>query len=323
MGPAVREGERERRPIVFAVLLPLLIIGGTAAADAPLAWQTGKAAEKAVAADRPKPVASAPVPLEKLVPGLPETRFRHTVDTPDQALPPQPRDSRRAEAVPPEPKGAAARLVEYVPPAEVQAAPGRARPEQCTGRTGPYQREVEEFLRLRPDGVQSPGDCRAIRDWQLAEGIQPAIGFAGPTSWGRARLARAKKEPNAGRRCPEAPDTRIACVDLTRQLMWVQRGGDVVFGPVSVRTGMPDHETRTGRHQVYWRNKQHVSSIYETPMPFAQFFDDGEAFHGVYGNIFDPGGGSHGCVNLAYTDAERLWDVLEVNDPVFLWGKRP
>ncbi|MFG2195317.1 L,D-transpeptidase [Streptomyces sp. NPDC048639] len=39
-------------------------------------------------------------------------------------------------------------------------------------------------------------------------------------------------------------------------------------------------------------------------MPFAQFFNGGQAFHGDHGTIYDRNGGSHGCVNLRYDDAK-------------------
>ena len=52
--------------------------------------------------------------------------------------------------------------------------------------------------------------------------------------------------------------------------------------------------------------RNHTSTLYNTPMPFSQFFDRGEALHGVYGDIYESPG-SHGCVNLKWMDAERLW----------------
>jgi hypothetical protein len=58
-------------------------------------------------------------------------------------------------------------------------------------------------------------------------------------------------------------------------------------------------------------------------MPYAQFFNGGQAIHGVHSNIHDPNGGSYGCVNLTYRDAKRLWSVLRLHDRVFSWGRRP
>ncbi|MGK5632344.1 L,D-transpeptidase, partial [Streptomyces sp. URMC 123] len=263
-----------------------------------------------------------PVPLRDLVPGLPPApHHRLHRDTPDQALPPRvPVDRATREPVPPavgeEP------LVEYVPRAEAVRRQGGAAPVPCSASTGPYQREVEAFLGLPVDGVQSGKDCETIRAWQRKEGIEPAIGFAGPTSMARIRLAEARRNPNADGRCP-AGTGRVVCLDLPRQIMWVQRGDRVVFGPVTIRSGKAGYATRTGWHRIYLRNRDHWSTLYRAPMPFAQFFNGGQAFHGVYGNVHDPEGGSHGCVNLTYADARRLWDVLSLGDRVYSWGRRP
>ncbi|MGP3999226.1 L,D-transpeptidase family protein [Streptomyces sp. 8N706] len=213
-------------------------------------------------------------------------------------------------------------VVELVPPDEVQPGDDAAGPLRCTDSTGPYQREVEEFLRLTVNGTQSKRDCEAIRAWQTKENIEPAIGFAGPSTWGRMRLAEARRDPDPEGLCPVV-DGRVACVDLPRQLMWVQYGGRVVFGPVAIRSGKPGYPTRVGWNRIFWKHEDHFSTIYQSPMPFAQFFNGGQAFHGVFGNIYDQEGGSYGCVNLTYQDAKVLWNVLQKDDRVFSWGRRP
>ncbi|MEV8016642.1 L,D-transpeptidase [Streptomyces sp. NPDC086554] len=123
------------------------------------------------------------------------------------------------------------------------------------------------------------------------------------------------------KKCPTRA-YRVACVDLRRQLMWVQKGKRVLLGPVPVRSGRAGYVTRTGWHKVYWKHKNHWSSIYETPMPYSQFFDGGQAFHGIYSSIHNPPG-SHGCVNLRLDDARRLWRTLHKGDRVYAWGRRP
>jgi lipoprotein-anchoring transpeptidase ErfK/SrfK len=104
--------------------------------------------------------------------------------------------------------------------------------------------------------------------------------------------------------------------------MWVQNGKKVVFGPVQVRTGRKGFATRTGLKRVYWRHKNHVSTLYDVPMPYSQFFDGGEAFHSVAIPLSTPPG-SHGCVNMTKRDAKALWGVLKLHDYVYVWGKRP
>ncbi|MFH0174360.1 L,D-transpeptidase family protein [Streptomyces cacaoi] len=239
------------------------------------------------------------------------------IDTPDQMLAPRVYTPTAAEdAV--EPRDAVEgtyALVEYVPLDEVMTRVA------CSKLAGPYQRAVERWLKLTVDGKQSGADCRAIRAFQRQQKIEPAIGFAGPVTWARMQLIAAKKNPNARKKCPVRTH-RVACVDLDRQLTWVQKGTKVVFGPVSMRSGRVVHPTRKGWHTIYWRHKNHVSTLYNAPMPYAQFFDGGQAFHAVYGSIHTTIG-SMGCVNLTVGDARRLWGVLKKGDRVYVWGHRP
>lgn len=267
----------------------------------------------------PVPVVPSPAGAEgQLVPGVPlgpEQPWQ--IDTPDQALAPKVYRPTAAEDAF-EPRDALPgtyALVEYVP---LDDAVTRV---LCSTRTGPYQRGVERWLKLRTDGRQSAADCMAIRAFQQQQGIRPAIGFAGPVTWARMQLIAARKHLDPRKKCPVRTG-RVACVDLDRQLTWVRKGTKVVFGPVSMRSGRVVHPTRTGWHTVYWRHKNHVSTLYGNPMPYAQFFDGGQAFHAVYGSIHTTIG-SMGCVNLTLGDARRLWGVLRNGDRVYVWGHRP
>lgn len=266
----------------------------------------------------PKPPSPASPGGAQLVPGVPlPAPHPWQRDTPDQDLPPRVYTPSAAEdAVEPE-DAVGEQLVEYVPRSEVVRKSAAAR---CSTSTGPYQRQVERWLKLTVDGKQSAKDCRAIRAFQRKEGIRPDIGFAGPVTWARMRLISAGKKPNAAKKCPTRA-YRLACVDLRRQLMWVQKGKKVVLGPVPIRSGRPGYETRVGWHKIYWKHKNHWSSIYETPMPYSQFFNGGQAFHGIYGNIYNRPG-SHGCVNLRIADARALWKTLHKGDRVYAWGSR-
>lgn len=191
---------------------------------------------------------------------------------------------------------------------------------KCSRKTGPYQRAVEKWLKLKVDGKQSAADCRAIRKFQVKHRIK-ANGFAGPATWATMQLVSAKKHPNARKKCPERR-YRVACVDLNRQLTWVQKGRKVIYGPVPMRSGRAGHRTRTGWYRIYWKHRNHWSTIYNAPMPYAQFFSGGQAFHAVYGGIYTTVG-SWGCINLRLPDARKLWRVLKKGDHVYVWGHRP
>ncbi|WP_428954256.1 L,D-transpeptidase family protein [Streptomyces sp. cg35] len=271
----------------------------------------------------PRPAAPAPA----LVPGIrPAPSQPWQQDTPDQTLAPHVyRPSAAEDAIEPAaPPAAADDLIEYVPPSEVQAAPGSLgapAAATCTKKTGSHQRQVERWLKLKVDGKQSPADCKAVRAFQTKQGIRPNIGYAGPVTWARMQWLSARKNPNAAKKCPTRA-YRLACVDLPRQLMWVSKGKKIVFGPVPIRSGRAGYVTRTGWHKVYWKHKNHWSSIYNTPMPYSQFFSGGQAFHAIYGNVHNPPG-SRGCVNMRLADAKKLWGVLKKNDRVYVWGRKP
>ncbi|MFE7766238.1 L,D-transpeptidase family protein [Streptomyces sp. NPDC057438] len=199
----------------------------------------------------------------------------------------------------------------------VAAAPA----PECATRTGPYQWDLERHLGLPADGRQSPADCVAIRAFQQRTGVRPADGYAGLATYRTMLVVQARRDPNAAGKCP-VRTYQVTCVDLDRQLMWVQEDERVIYAPVPVRTGRDGQETRTGWHTVYWKNRDHRSDLYnDAPMPFAQFFNNGQAFHGVLDDLFR--GGSHGCVNLRYADAERLWNIMHEDDAVYVWGVKP
>ncbi len=290
--------------------LPVLLGGGTAAAG-------GRSGDPRV-------------PLYRLVPGVPLPRGAAV--TPDETYEQRVTYGRasgrhHAPALTPA-QIRAARLTEYVPRDDAAVVRAKGARRYCSPHAGPYQRQITRFLRLLVRNRQSRATCRAIRGYQRSHGIRPAIGFAGPVTWGmmresvRTRAMDRKALIRSSERwaCPVGP-YRIACVDQDNQELWIQNGDEIVFGPVPVRTGLPGYRTRNGMHTIYWRHRDHVSTIYHTPMPFAQFFAGGQALHGIIGDPYGPGG-SYGCVNLRMRDAQDAWNILQLNDRVYVWGVR-
>ncbi|MFI6642995.1 L,D-transpeptidase family protein [Streptomyces sp. NPDC050504] len=199
-----------------------------------------------------------------------------------------------------------------------------AQAASCTTQTGAYQKQVEKFLGRPVDGRQSAADCKAIKAFQTKHSISPNAGLAGPVTWGVMDLMNRQKaignKPNKAGKCPTNKG-RIACVDLTNQLSWIQDGSRLVYGPVAVRTGRKGHATRTGLKKVYWRDIDHVSNLYNVPMPYSQFFDGGQAFHSVGISVWAPPG-SHGCVNMTKTAAAKYWSLLRNGDEVYVYGRK-
>ncbi|MEV0368503.1 L,D-transpeptidase [Streptomyces sp. NPDC050636] len=290
---------------------PALLVGA-----ASLLTLVGGPAPATARTPAPDAVSGDAVAESDLVRGIPDTPYvGEQRGTPD-------RKERTAEKSKPPRPAEPEWHVEYVPRSEVQrdGDGGNDGPPSCSPSTGPHQRQAERYLRQPVDGRQSAGDCEAIRRFQEAQHIEPATGFAGPVTGAVLRLLEAQQDPNRAGHCPNRPE-RVACVDLSRQLMWVQQGGKVIFRPVSIRSGRATRETRTGTYRIYYRNLNHTSSLYHSPMPFAQFFDRGEAVHGVYGDLYKLPG-SHGCVNVKFADGEKLWQVLRNRDIVHVWGRK-
>ncbi|MCB5180961.1 L,D-transpeptidase family protein [Streptomyces antimicrobicus] len=210
-----------------------------------------------------------------------------------------------------------------VPLTAISAAPAAA--ASCNLSTGPYQRQVESFLGLPVNGVQSASDCKAIRSFQAQHGITPTEGYAGPLTWRTMSTMLAQraagKNPNRDGACPTNVG-RIACVDLTRQLSWIQDGSVLKYGPVPVRTGKDGTETRTGHNKIYYRSIKHWSTLYNVWMPYSQFFDGGIAFHATDKSMWNPPG-SGGCVNMTHADAKAYWGLLRGGDDVYVYGRKP
>ncbi|MCX5584898.1 L,D-transpeptidase family protein [Streptomyces erythrochromogenes] len=210
-------------------------------------------------------------------------------------------------------------------PWAVVAGGGTAEAASCNLSTGPYQRQVEKFLGRPVDGRQSAADCTAVRAFQTKHGISPAQGYAGPLTWQAMITMLAQRAagsaPNRAGDCP-VDRGRIACVDLTRQLSWIQDGATLRYGPVPVRTGKDGTETRTGLKRIYHRSIDHWSTVYNVSMPYAQFFDGGIAFHSTAKSMWNPPG-SGGCVNMRSADAKAYWNLLGKGEDVYVYGRKP
>jgi hypothetical protein len=132
---------------------------------------------------------------------------------------------------------------------------------------------------------------------------------ANPNADGAAALA-------AGNPCPA---TASACIDLANTQAWLQSGGQITYGPVPITSGAAGSRTRTGTFSVFWKDKNHKSSLFNNaPMPNSVFFDNDIAFH--QGSLYDQ---SNGCIHLSWDASETFFDTLSVGDQVYVWGAPP
>ena len=114
---------------------------------------------------------------------------------------------------------------------------------------------------------------------------------------------------------------RVLCISKSqRKLSWVIDGQ--VQMTLSVRFGSDETPTRNGVFSVGWKSRDHVSTLYHTPMPYAMFFSGGQAVH--YSADFAKNGyngASHGCVNVRDKGAiASLFGQVRVGDKVVVYA---
>ena len=204
------------------------------------------------------------------------------------------------------------------------------------GDEGPEVRELQARLRqiawFFGDVTDFYGDQTkaAVAGFQAKRGF-PSTGVVDQRTM--TRLHEMTWEPSADELANVAPDPadgaaldprcltgRVLCVDKSsNSLRWVVDGDVQVT--LDARFGGNGYVTREGEFSVYRKSRDHVSSIYDTSMPFAMFFDGGQAVH--YSPDFAANGysgASHGCVNIRdYDEIAALYDEVQLGDMVVVY----
>ena len=112
------------------------------------------------------------------------------------------------------------------------------------------------------------------------------------------------------------PATARACVDLAGQRTWLQKDGNVEYGPVTMSSGAQGWETPRGTHKVTRKVKDEISrEFHNAPMPYSVYFTNtGVAFHAGRVDWL-----SHGCIHLNHDDAVTYFNSLKTGDVVFVY----
>lgn len=113
---------------------------------------------------------------------------------------------------------------------------------------------------------------------------------------------------------------RVLCVNKTTDKLYYMVDSKIVK-TMDARFGCAAMRTREGKFTVQRKSRDHVSSIYHTPMPYAMFFSGGQAVH--YSSDFAKRGYrgcSHGCVNLRdKAGIKWLFGKVRVGDRVVVY----
>ena len=171
----------------------------------------------------------------------------------------------------------------------------------------------------------------AVAGFQTKRGF-PSTGDVDQRTWDRlVTMTRAPTDDELHNRVsgnggsaagldPRCTTGHALCIDKsTRSLRWVVNGS--VLMALDVRFGSELTPTREGAFSVGYKSRDHVSRLYDTPMPFAMFFSGGQAVH--YSPDFAANGyngSSHGCVNVRNRAAiESLFDQVRIGDKVIVY----
>ncbi|MFD4022763.1 L,D-transpeptidase family protein [Streptomyces sp. NPDC058576] len=239
-----------------------------------------------------------------------------------------PTPAPRASTTPPAPDPTTAR-----PAPEPSTAP----PPRVLMRTGSESDRVRELqARLRqighfgrnPTGYYGSVTADAVRSFQAKRSL-PVTGSTDEVTW--KRLLAMTRTPTAAELAPPterpvaAPDERcltgrVLCISKeSRTLAWMIDGK--VVSAMDVRFGSEYTPTREGVFEVFWKSRDHVSTLYDTPMPYALFFSGGQAVHYSADFAADGyGGASHGCVNVRdKKKVAALFDQVKNGDKVVVY----
>ncbi|WUW87117.1 L,D-transpeptidase family protein [Streptomyces sp. NBC_01451] len=218
-----------------------------------------------------------------------------------------------------------------------KADPVTSPPAAVLWSRGDSGRDVRELqARLRqvawlfdgPTGSYDDLTETAVKGFQGKRGL-PRTGRTDTVTW--QRLLRMTHEPGQwelylmGGQPAAYPDPRcltgrVLCISKTsRTLRWMIDGRTV--STVAVRFGSQYTPTREGVFSVYWKSRHHVSTLYDSPMPYAMFFSGGQAVH--YSADFAArgyGGASHGCVNIRdETAIAAIFAEVSTGDKVVIY----
>jgi peptidoglycan hydrolase-like protein with peptidoglycan-binding domain len=171
---------------------------------------------------------------------------------------------------------------------------------------------------------------RAVAGFQGRRAI-PVTGEVDQRTWdrlvGMSRTPTSDEMNNVAPKPAKAPGLdprcmtgRAICISkLTNTLVWVVDGKSQLR--MDVRFGSYETPTREGAFVIGWKSREHVSSIYHTPMPYALFFSGGQAVH-YSADFAERGyaGASHGCVNVRnLSGIQWLFGQVRAGDKVIVY----
>lgn len=107
----------------------------------------------------------------------------------------------------------------------------------------------------------------------------------------------------------------VITIDLEAQTLSVFRGGYEI-GAAVILYGAGDKPTPLGSFAVTEKDVDHVSNLYDAPMPYMlRLTNDGITIHG---SDVEWGAATHGCIGVPTRFARLLFDQVRLGDPVIV-----
>ncbi|MCC2979896.1 L,D-transpeptidase family protein [Sphingomonas sp. IC4-52] len=112
-----------------------------------------------------------------------------------------------------------------------------------------------------------------------------------------------------------ATGTIVITVDLAAQVLSVFRDGHEI-GAAAILFGADAKPTPLGVYPITQKSKDHVSNIYNAPMPYMlRLTNDGIAVHAS--EVAD-GYMTHGCIGVPLAFAKKLFETVTLGDKVII-----
>ncbi len=107
----------------------------------------------------------------------------------------------------------------------------------------------------------------------------------------------------------------IITVDLRAQTLSVFRDGYEI-GAAVILYGATDKPSPLGAFPITQKDADHVSNLYDAPMPYAQRLTSDGVF--IHGSDVQYGRGTHGCIGVPVAFAQKLFGVTKLGDMVVI-----
>ena len=103
----------------------------------------------------------------------------------------------------------------------------------------------------------------------------------------------------------------IITIDLRAQTLSVFRAGYEI-GAAVILYGATDKPSPLGAFPITQKDADHVSNLYDAPMPYAQRLTSDGVF--IHGSDVEYGRGTHGCIGVPTPFARKLFGVTKLGD---------